>query len=336
MTEPGALDYRPDPRGLHEAREAVASYYADRGTTLSPDQIVLTASTSEAYSFLFKLLTDPGDEVLTPQPSYPLFDFLVGMEALAGRHYRLTYDDGWRIDFDQLRGQLGGRTRVVVAVSPNNPTGSYVKCHEFDSLLEVCADNGVSLITDEVFHDYGLTDSAVQSSSIGSRDGPLRFTLSGLSKVVGLPQMKLSWIVVSGADCQAAIERLELIADTYLSVSTPVQHAASKLLELRDGFQLEVLSRLRLNLRELRAQVRDTPCRPLEVEGGWYAILGIPTTLDEERLVLDLLDEDDTLVQPGYFYDFPGNGYLILSLLPEPSVFREGVGRLVRRLSRHL
>lgn len=334
LTRPGLLDYRPNPKGIRQAREAVASYYSDRNVDVDPDHVLLTASTSEAYAYLFKLLADPGDAILTPQPSYPLFDYLVRLESLETLHYPLTYADEWRIDIEAIDRAINPQVRIAIAVNPNNPTGSYLKTSEIQHLLKVCANNDMALVVDEVFGDYLLAPGP-NPCSIGNQDGPLRFTLSGLSKVVGLPQLKLSWIVVSGAKCEAAMERLELIADTYLSVSTPVQLAAAELLGQRERFQRQASKRLTANLTHLSDAVTNMSCKLLKVEGGWYAVLQLSDAVDEEELVLALLDQDDTLVQPGYFYDFPSGAHVVLSLLPETEVFATGVRNLVRHIERY-
>jgi len=338
LTDPAALVYCPEARGHRSAREAVADYHtahsAEIGTPVEPDQILLTASTSEAYSFLFKLLGDPGDEVLVPQPSYPLFEFLVRLEKLEVRNYPLVWNGTWQLDPDAIRERIGDRTRAIVVVNPNNPTGSFLKPDEMDRLAGVCAERRIALISDEVFFDFAL-DGGAERVSVASYSGRmLSFTLSGLSKVVGLPQMKLSWIVVSGPDeiQSVAMEGLELIADTYLSVGAAVQHGATRLLAMRGHYQAEVLARTCANLAHLREASAGRECVPLAVEGGWYAILRLPDRLDEEILVLDLLADDDVLVQPGYFYDFPFP-CLVVSLLTRPDTFREGVARLLRRLA---
>lgn len=313
------LSYDPDPKGLLEARERVAEY-----EQAPVDQVLLTSSSSEAYAWLFKLLCDPGDEVLVPQPSYPLFEFLARLESVRTVAYPLFYDRGWCLDVAGLEQALTSRSRAIVVVNPNNPTGSYLKRRELEQLERLCAAHDLALISDEVFSDYALQDSAseerVKSVARAAATKVTAFSLSGLSKVCGLPQLKLGWMVSNSA---AALERLELIADTYLSVSTPVQLAAGRLLASRHGIQEQIVRRARANL----ALVPEA----LQVEGGWYAILRVPPVKSEEDWVVELLESYGVLVQPGFFYDFPRQGaHLVLSLLTPEPVFQEGL-RLIRR-----
>lgn len=333
LSDERALRYEPLPAGSLTARETVANYYSSRGAPVSPDRILLTASTSEAYAYLFKLLTDPGDEILAPQPSYPLFEFLAGMELVRVRPYSLLYDGTWPIDFDSLEQALSPRTRAIVVVNPNNPTGSYLKREELSRLQELCKKHELALIADEVFADYSLQPDAGRVQTLTREDAALTFSLSGLSKVVALPQMKLGWIVIGGPtqQCAEAMERLELIADTYLSVGAPIQVALRRLLSLRDAIQEPIKSRLRANLEFLQARSKNSPCKLLTVEGGWYATLQVPRTRAEETLVLELLRHDNVLTQPGFFYDFPSEAYLVLSLLTPPDIFRAGVERILLR-----
>ncbi|MGH9664740.1 MAG: pyridoxal phosphate-dependent aminotransferase [Bryobacteraceae bacterium] len=333
ISDERALYYEPLPAGSLAAREAIADYYSAHGVSVSPDRILLTASTSEAYAYLFKLLTEPGDEILAPQPSYPLFEFLAGMELAHIRPYALRYDGAWRVDFDSLKEAIGPRARAVVVVNPNNPTGSYLKRAELSRLHEICAQNELALIADEVFADYPLHADAGRVETLAGSDNVLTFSLSGLSKVAALPQMKLGWIVAGGPaeDCRRAMERLELIADTYLSVGTPVQIALPRLLAVRDAIQTPMKERLRENLDFLRSRTAQSACRALAVEGGWYATLQVPRTRSEEAWTLELLEQDDVLVQPGFFYDFPAEAYLVLSLLTPPATFRDGVERILAR-----
>lgn len=331
----GALLYEPSPRGLPVAREAVSAYYRERALAVDPAQVQLTASTSEGYSYLFKLLTDQGQSVLAPQPSYPLFDFLAALEGCELRPYELRYlhPTGWEIDFDSLERAIDESTRAVIIVSPNNPTGSFIKKNEVERLNQVCSRHGLALICDEVFGDYPLESDDRRASSLAANSQVLTFVLSGFSKILALPQMKLGWIVTAGpAAVQAeAIERLDLIADTYLSIGAPVQHAAPEWLKLRSGIQEQILERCLINRQSLREA--EVCFRLLTVEGGWYAVLEIPRYQPEEEWVLRLLERDDVLVHPGYFFDFPREAYLIVSLLPEPEVFREAVGRIVARIN---
>lgn len=322
-----ALLYEPASFGLWSAREAVA-----REVAVNPKRIVLTASTSEAYAFLFKLLCDPGDEVLVPVPSYPLFEHLARLEAVRAVPYRLAYDGSWHVDVDSLRGAVSARTRAVVTVSPNNPTGSYLKRAELAALASL----RLPIVSDEVFAGYPLKDDPTRASTALEAQGTLVFALGGLSKLAALPQMKLAWIAVGGdaPDVTGAMGRLEVLADAYLSVGTPVQHALPRLLASRGPVERAIRSRTRANLEVLRARVAGTPATLLDVEGGWYATVRVPATRSEESWVLALLEEDGVYVHPGHFFDFEREAYLVLSLLtPEPA-FAEGVARIVTRLAR--
>jgi len=332
LADPRALRYDPQPAGLLTAREAVCRYYAEAGYPVAPDQVLLTASTSEAYAYLFKLLADPGDEVLVPRPSYPLFEFLATMESLRVVSYPLVYHGAWSIDCDTLATAITPRTRAIVLVNPNNPTGSFLKRDE----LRFLQARGIALISDEVFADYAFTDDDARVRTLAGSSETLSFSMSGLSKVAGLPQMKLGWIVISGpaAARAAARDKLEWIADTYLSVSTPVQHAASRLLELGKDIQQQIAARGRANLEFLASAIgAESPCRTLAVEGGWYATVQLPRIRREEEWALDLLQQDNVLVQPGFFYDFESEAYLVLSLLTEPGTFQEGCRRLLGRVA---
>ena len=329
-----ALLYEPAPAGLPTARQAVAAYYAERGRAVEPSRILLTASTSEAYAFLFKLLANPGDEILVPTPSYPLFDHLAALESLRLRRYPLHYHHGWFLDTEALAAAVSPATRAILVVSPNNPTGSFLKRHEMEFLCALCARRELALIADEVFADYALAPDPDRVPSLAGSDAVLTFSLNGLSKYAGLPQMKLAWMVVGGPDDlrRRALERLELIADTYLSVAAPVQHALPRLLAAGRRVQPQIAARLRGNLEALSALVRQQAvCELLRVEGGWYAVLRLPRTHSEEQWVVELLERDGVLVQPGFFYDFPSEAFLVLSLLTPPAVFAEGAHRLLRR-----
>ena len=325
LADPRSLRYEPVPAGQMDARNAVCDYYSGRVTS---DRVVLTASTSDAYGFLFKLLADPGDEMLVPCPSYPLFEFLAALESVRVVPYPLVYDHGWSIDTDALRTRITDRTRAIVLVNPNNPTGSFLKRSELDRLIGCCDERKLALISDEVFADYAFDSDPQRVSSLVDTGGVLAFSLSGLSKVVGLPQLKLGWIVASGPDPMrtAALERLELIADTYLSVGTPVQRGAAKLLSFRHQIQQQIRQRLTDNLSFLRDWTRNSPFRLLEVEGGWYATIQVPRIRGEEEWVLYLLREHNVLVQPGFFFDFDAEAFLIVSLLTPPAVFRKAIG----------
>jgi alanine-synthesizing transaminase len=329
LNDPRALVYEPAPAGLEEARAAVASYYSG----VSPERIVLTASTSEAYGYLFKLLAGPGDEVVVPRPSYPLFEFLARLESVGVVQYPLTYQGGWRIDFDALESALTPRTRAVVLVNPNSPTGSFLKRDELTRLTALARTRELAIISDEVFADYGFAPDTARVRTLASTEEALTFCLSGLSKIAGLPQMKLGWIVAAGPEelRRRALERLELIADTYLSVCAPVQHAAARWIEAGARVREQIASRVRQNLDWLRRAVVGSALDVLDVEGGWYATVRVPRTRSEEEWALDLLERDGVLVQPGFFYDFEAEAFLVLSLLTPPGVFREGVTRLLAR-----
>lgn len=326
-----SLDYDPQPRGLLSAREAVTDYYRRRGETVDPGFLVLTTGTSEAYSFVFQLLANPGDEILVATPSYPLFDFLADLQDVKLVPFSLIYDHGWQIDFHTLEQAISEKTRAIVLVHPNNPTGSYVSADERVRLNDLCAEHQLALIVDEVFLDYPHDD--LHRSSFVCNNVALTFTLSGISKISALPQMKLAWIAISGPDAhrQAAMERLEVIADTYLSVSTPVQWAVRNLVDQRKTIQPQLLNRIRTNLAELDRQLRQqNACARLAVEGGWYAVLRVPAIRSDEELAVDLLRKCGVLVHPGHFYDFPQDGYLVLSLISRVEDFREGTSRLLK------
>ena len=329
------LAYEPAPAGTPAARAAVSAWYAARGHTVPVERILLTASTSEAYAYLFKLLTNAGDEVLVPRPSYPLFEFLADMESVTVRQYPLVYHGGWSIDLRAVEGALTPRSRAIVLVNPNNPTGSYVKRGELSALTSLCARRGIALISDEVFADYALAEDADRVATLAGVEECLAFSMSGLSKVAGLPQMKLGWMVVSGpAALRAeAWEKLEWIADTYLSVSTPVQCAAARLLAAGETVQRQIRQRASDNLAFARGAVAGSPANILAVEGGWYITLQVPRIHSEEEWTLQLLERADVLVQPGFFYDFESEAYLVVSLLTAPEIFRDGLARLVELLT---
>lgn len=319
LRDPRIFNYDPSPAGALEAREAVSAYYAARGCAVDPGRILLTASTSEAYSYLFKLLADPGDEVLAPRPSYPLFEYLAGMESVKVRQYPLAYHASWSLDVDALASAITDRTRAVILVNPNNPTGSYVKRGERARLEGLCAARGIALISDEVFSDYAFGPDGERVPLLSGT-----YSMSGLSKVAGLPQMKLGWIVAPGK----AIEKLEWIADTYLSVSTPVQCAAGRLLAAGEEVRRQIRERTAANLRFAREALAGSAATILAVEGGWYIIIRVPRVRSEEEWTLELLERENVLVQPGFFYDFETEAYLVVSLLTAAEVFEEGVRRI--------
>jgi len=330
LSNPAALSYEPNPRGLESARRAVAGYYADRGEDVSTEDIFLTASTSEAYSYVFRTLCDPGDEVLIPSPSYPLFDFLADIQDVSLVRYPLLYDHGWQIDFHALEQAITPRTRGVIVVHPNNPTGNFVKSGEMGKLNAICSARGMAIIADEVFLDFAVEEK--RPASFAANRGAPTFTLSGLSKICGLPQMKAAWLIVSGPQLwkSEALERLEVIADTYLSVNTPVQLAIPKFLERRQAFQEQVRSRVRRNLAELDRQLAaQKAVSRLAVEGGWSVVLRVPATRSDEDRAFDLLASKGISVHPGHFYELPSQGYLLASLLSPALDFSTGMAALL-------
>jgi alanine-synthesizing transaminase len=396
---PKSLDYDPQAKGLLSAREAVSDYYrADHDVEVDPERIVLTTSTSEGYSFVLRLLCNAGDELLVPKPSYPLFEFLADLQDVKLVPYPLIYDHGWQMDFHSLERAATARTRGVVVVHPNNPTGSFVSEEEREQLNAFCRERGLAVVVDEVFLDYGMKDAAafpglakaarpfdklragsgashsvepLQNSgslyatldrhaaiqrlgrddnalrdqddnafgSFAGNDEVLTFTLSGLSKIAALPQMKVAWVVTSGPEeiVREAMARLEVIADTYLSMNAPVQWAIPVMLEQRKDIQRQLMARVRANLSELDRQLSgQKACERLEVEGGWYAVLRVPVTRSDEELAIELVRERQVLVHPGHFYDFPSDGYLVVSLIGEEGEFASGVQRVLRDLNQVL
>jgi alanine-synthesizing transaminase len=339
LAHPRGLTYEPQPFGLLEARQAVAADYRRRGVSVAADRIVLTASTSEAYSVLFKLLADTGDEVLVPRPSYPLFDHLTQLDAVTARPYDLEYHDGWSIDFASVEHAFSERTRALLVVSPNNPTGSFVSRGELTRLAAMCAERGVAIIADEVFGDYQLRPGACVDAgrTMDVGDGVV-FSLGGLSKSAGLPQVKLGWIAIAGADDRVggALERLELICDTYLSVSTPVQAAAAELMSCGSAIRKQIQARIASNYRTLAEQVDAVPsCTLLAADGGWYAVVQVPSIGSEEDVVAALVDAG-VVVHPGFFFDFPRESYLVVSLLPPERDFADGITTVLRHIERSL
>jgi len=331
LADAQALDYDPQPRGLLKAREAACRYYADHGVSLKPEQIVLTTSTSEAYSFLFRLLCDAGSEILVAQPGYPLFDYLAVLDDIKLNAAALLYDHGWQIDAEGFRRAITPRTRAIVLVHPNNPTGHFTKPWEAAELARLCREFDLALIVDEVFLDYGFTQnfSGPGESFAAGLEGVPVFVVSGLSKIAGLPQMKAAWIVAAGPEAFAALERLEVIADTFLSMNAPVQHALQTWLEGRASIQRQIRERVTANLAELDQQLARLPeVSRLEVEGGWYAVLRIPALGPDEQTVLALL-ERGVWVHPGYFFGMPDSGWLVVSLLGTGAEFSSGIACLV-------
>lgn len=331
-----AFVYEPDPRGLLSARRSVAEYYAERGVRLDPDQIFLTASTSEAYSFIFRLLADAGDHLLAPRPSYPLFDFLTRLNDLELMDYPLVYDRHWQIDHTALLSIITLRTRAILIVHPNNPTGSFVSPEEADFLINCCQEHSLALVADEVFSDYvHQPTGSSPPRSFAEETRTLTFTLSGLSKISALPQLKCAWVVINGPDTirRQALDRLEIIADTFLSLSAPIACALPQLLDTRHQMQPQILRRINANRDYLDSQISSSSqVRRLETQGGWYAILRVPSICSDEEWALRLIKEDGVLIHPGHFYDFPSEGYLVLSLLPLPEIFEEGTRKLIARI----
>jgi aspartate/methionine/tyrosine aminotransferase len=332
------LVYRPEPFGLREAREAVAADYQRRGVSVSANQIVLTASTSEAYSLLFKVLCDPGAEILVPRPSYPLLDHLARLDAVHTRCYDLEYHQIWEIDFASLERAVTPAARAIVVVSPNNPTGSRLRRHELHRLDRFAGEHDAAVIVDEVFVDYDLTSGARTEAvdPLQGESSSLVFSLGGLSKSIGLPQAKLAWIVANGppALVDDALARLEFAADAYLSVSTPVQEAAADLLLAGTVVREQIQERVAGQYRHLVQSVPDNSgCTVLAADGGWYAVLRVPAVASEEDLVLSLLEGDGVLTHPGYFFDFQSGAHVVVSLLPAPEPFREGIDRLIRHFA---
>ncbi|HEV2103063.1 MAG TPA: pyridoxal phosphate-dependent aminotransferase [Candidatus Acidoferrum sp.] len=332
---PAALVYDPQPKGSLSARREVARYYLDdHQTTVDPDSIFLTTSTSEAYSYTFRLLADPGDELLLPKPSYPLFEFLAGLQDVRLVPYSLAYAHGWFIDFQSLENAITPRTRAILLVHPNNPTGSYVQPEELDRLNALCKKHNLALIVDEVFLDFAF-DSAPRKTFAANTD-VLTFTLSGLSKISALPQMKIAWLTITGPASQVrpALDRLEIIADTYLSLSSPAQAAIPTLLAQRHSLLPQLLAHIKENLTHLKSQLRSHPSTQLlHAEAGWYATLcysaNSTTHASDEDLAIHLLRHHQVLLHPGHFYDFPSNNHLVLSLITPPPNFALGVQKLL-------
>jgi len=335
LADARGLVYRPEAFGLRTAREAVAADYGRRGVSVEAGRIVLTASTSEAYSFLFKLLCDPGTEILVPRPSYPLLDHLARLDAVSARFYDLEYQCTWSIDFASVERALSAATRAIVVVSPNNPTGSRIRQHELERLDALAAEHGAAVIIDEVFADYDLVIGGDTARPLRAGSS-LVFSLGGLSKSIGLPQAKLAWIAAGGppALVAEALARLEFAADAYLSVSTPVQEAAAELLRTGRVVREQIQARVAGNYRDLVKGVSDeSGCTVLQADGGWYAVLRVPAIASEEDLVLSLLADDGVLTHPGYFFDFQGGAHLVVSLLSPQAVLREGITRIVRHFA---
>ncbi|MBF0486171.1 MAG: pyridoxal phosphate-dependent aminotransferase [Candidatus Omnitrophica bacterium] len=333
LTHPESLIYAPHPQGLLSAREAVARYYKEKGEVISPEQLVLTSSTSEAYSFLFRLLFNAGDRVLVPAPSYPLFSYLAGLNDVEVDYYQLEFSDGvWQINFPSIESSMTALTRAVILVSPNNPTGSSLKKEELKKLNKVCRAHNLAIISDEVFSDYLFDERDDICKTVAGNNAVPIFALGGVSKALAMPQMKLSWIVSNGPGdyLSQCMPRLEMIADTYLSVNTPVQNAASAWLKERHVIRDQVLNRVKENFSVLKKGVSKNPRVSLfPVEGGWYAVLKADLLLPEDEWAIKLLRDKQVYVHPGFYFDFKDEGYIVLSLLPRPEIFQEGIFRLM-------
>jgi aspartate/methionine/tyrosine aminotransferase len=334
-----AMEYEPNPRGLLAARQAVAGYYAASGGRVDPERILLTTGTSEAYSHAMRLLANPGDEILCPSPSYPLFDLLADVNDVKLVHYPLIYDHGWGIDLARLHGLISDRCRAILVVNPNNPTGSYLRDEEAAALIELARERDLALVVDEVFRDYSWEPGSAPPKgcvrTTAAIDSCLTLTLNGLSKLSALPQMKLAWMIVSGPpDIVAdAMERLDILSDTFLSVSALVQHGAATWIEQGASVRSQILGRVSENLLAMDNSLsRGGAVDRLTAEGGWYAILRVPNVRSDEEWAMELLETDGVYVHPGHFFGFAQEGYLVVSLLPESSKFREGVEKLLRRV----
>ncbi|MFH1359669.1 MAG: pyridoxal phosphate-dependent aminotransferase [Candidatus Omnitrophota bacterium] len=334
LGDPKNIIYEPCPLGLLESREAVGRYYQEKGYSVSPQRIALTSSTSEGYAFILRLLCNEKENVLVPKPSYPLFDLLAQLNDVELKTYTLP-GPSWRIDPDDIEKAINRKTRAIILVNPNNPTGSFVGDQDLKKINEICKKYNLAIISDEVFLDYAFDDQDVKATSCVHNSEVLTFTLSGVSKILGLPQMKISWIVTSGPDSQVkeSQRRLEIILDTYLSVNTPSQRALISWMPLRRDIQKEICDRLRKNHDYLRKALSgQNACDLLDAQGGWYALLRLPQKRKEEEWVLEFLEHDLVFVHPGYFFDFEQEPVIVLSLLPAPELFQEGLDRLVRKI----
>ena len=330
------LEYTPDPKGIKLARNAITKYYKEKGVRIGPEQIILTASTSEAYSYLFRLLANPGDHVLSPSPSYPLFDFLSDINDVILDRYLLREEADWSIDFESLTSKCQAKTKAIILVHPNNPTGSYVKPNELQKLNRLAQQKEVAIICDEVFLDYALNERPSGSiQSLAGNKEALTFVLSGISKIIGFPQMKLGWIVVNGPNklVETALKRLEMVSDTFLSVNSPAQNSLPHWLSMRQKIQSQIIKRIAQNKKALSAALQNSNhCQILNADGGWCTILRLPQSIDEEACVLELLEKEHVLAHPGYFFDFENGSHLVLSLLPPPTIFKKGIFRIAHYL----
>jgi alanine-synthesizing transaminase len=330
LADASSLLYQPEPRGLHLARTAIAAYYAALGIVVEPEHMLLTASTSEAYSFLFKLLCNAGDEILVPQPSYPLLEYLCQLNDVALRPYRLAYDGEWHIDFESLRSACTSRTRALVLVHPNNPTGSYLKQNEFDRVCALADEHHCAVIADEVFQPYSFFPDVHRAAVSGTRSSGLLYSLNGISKLLGLPQLKLSWIIISGNPEQIteALDRLDIIADTFLSVNTPVQTAIPKLLCSVSDIENQIRRRIQTNYALLQKTFAGSNSSLFRSEGGWYAILRLPQNHSDDQWAEGILLQHNIIVQPGHYYGMEQNSCIVLSLLSPSDIFDQASSRI--------
>ena len=332
LNKPGALEYKPESLGLFGSRVSVSSYLNNYGIKADPKQVVITASSSDSYASLFKLLCNPGEAVLVPRPSYPLFEYLTRLEGVEAVPYNLEYQGHWKINLNNLRNNITPQVRAILIVNPNNPTGSFVSTEDIEAIIKLCHENELALIADEVFGFYPLTSQLRGPSVLDYHPNVLSFILGGLSKAVGLPQLKLGWIITEGppALTEGALTRLEFICDAYLSVGTPVQLAVDEILKFSTSVTDQISQRIRQNykcLQEINSQ--HSSVRLLPIDGGWYAVIQIRETTSEETLVLGLLEQEHVLVHPGYFFDFPSEAFLVMSLLPMPDVFEDAATRVL-------
>jgi aspartate/methionine/tyrosine aminotransferase len=337
MKDRRSLLYEPTPRGLAHSRTQIARYYEHRGKKVTPDDILLTAGTSEAYALAFKLLLDPADQVLIPRPSYPLFDYLLALDDVEAISYPLTYDGSWSFEPSAMEDLVTARARAILLVHPGNPTGAYLKRNELDGIRDIARRHQLALVVDEVFLDYRLTEVPEGVGSLAGENDVLTFVLSGLSKVAGLPQMKLSWICVGGDESvkRQALDRLEHMSDLFLSVGTPVQHALGRFLELAEPIRALILSRIRTNY-ELLLEPESSSVSVLRAEGGWYAVLRLPAVVSSEQWAMHLLSRQNVYTHPGYLFDFAIEGCLVVSLLTPTETFRDGIRRILEEVEREL
>lgn len=322
------LIYEPDPKGLIDARVVVSGYYKQRGIDVSPENIILTTGSSEAYSFILKLIADVNDEVLVPIPSYPLLSIISQLNDVSMKHYRLMYDGEWHIDFDSVESAITKKTKAILVIHPNNPTGSYIKRYEYEKLTEIAEKFNLAIISDEVFLDYSIVHDEQRLESFAGANDVLTFTISGISKMLGMPQMKVGWIVVSGSNKQVsiALSRLEMIADTYLSVSIPIQNSLRCWLSQFKQINSEILNRVKHNYSLLETTVEKVPSvTVLIAEGGWNAIIQLPNIRQDDEWVEYFIQNSNVLFQPGYFYDFQGDAYLVMSLIQHPEIVEKAL-----------